>query len=70
MWAKVRAENPDRQLWDIGKVIGQMWREASEQEKAVYQEEYEEEKIEYDKALKAYHNSASYQAYLASKNRG
>uniref|UniRef100_A0A914W567 HMG box domain-containing protein n=1 Tax=Plectus sambesii TaxID=2011161 RepID=A0A914W567_9BILA len=69
MWAKVRAENPDRQLWDIGKVIGQMWREASDQEKAVYQEEYEEEKVEYDKLLKTYHNSASYQAYLASKNR-
>ncbi len=51
MWAKVRAENADRQLWDIGKVIGQMWREAPEAEKAIYQHEYDMEKIEYDKVL-------------------
>jgi len=69
MWSKVRAENADRQLWDIGKVIGQMWREASEIDKAVYQHEYELEKIEYDKSLKAYHNSSAYQMYLAAKNR-
>jgi SWI/SNF-related matrix-associated actin-dependent regulator of chromatin subfamily E protein 1 len=44
-----------------------MWREAADSEKSVYQEEYDQEKIEYDKALKAYHNSAAYQAFLASK---
>uniref|UniRef100_A0A0M3JPY3 HMG box domain-containing protein n=1 Tax=Anisakis simplex TaxID=6269 RepID=A0A0M3JPY3_ANISI len=38
MWAKVRSEHPDSQLWDIGKVIGQMWRDAPESEKSVYQQ--------------------------------
>ncbi|KHN78120.1 SWI/SNF-related matrix-associated actin-dependent regulator of chromatin subfamily E member 1 [Toxocara canis] len=69
MWAKVRSEHPDSQLWDIGKVIGQMWRDAPESEKAVYQQEYEIEKTEYEKALKAYHNSTAYQQYLSAKNR-
>ncbi|KAK6101694.1 HMG (high mobility group) box family protein [Brugia pahangi] len=69
MWAKVRAENPDSQLWDIGKVIGQMWRDAPESEKAIYHQEYDIERQEYEKALKAYHNSAAYQQYLSAKNR-
>lgn len=69
MWAKVRSEHPDSQLWDIGKVIGQMWRDAPDSEKAVYQQEYEIEKAEYEKALKAYHNSSAYQQYLSAKNR-
>uniref|UniRef100_F1KVC7 SWI/SNF-related matrix-associated actin-dependent regulator chromatin subfamily E member 1 n=1 Tax=Ascaris suum TaxID=6253 RepID=F1KVC7_ASCSU len=69
MWAKVRSEHPDSQLWDIGKVIGQMWRDAPESEKAIYQQEYEIEKTEYEKALKAYHNSTAYQQYLSAKNR-
>ena len=34
----MRAEHPDSQLWDIGKVIGQMWRDAPESEKIVYQQ--------------------------------
>ncbi|KAM3723559.1 SWI/SNF-related matrix-associated actin-dependent regulator of chromatin subfamily E member [Dirofilaria immitis] len=69
MWAKVRAENPESQLWDIGKVIGQMWRDAPESEKATYHQEYDIERQEYEKALKAYHNSAAYQQYLSAKNR-
>ncbi|VDM62366.1 unnamed protein product [Angiostrongylus costaricensis] len=57
MWSKVRAENPDAQLWDIGKIIGQMWRDISDADKAIYQHEYEIEKVEYEKAFKAYQSS-------------
>jgi hypothetical protein len=45
MWPKVRAENPDSPLWDLGKVIGQMWNTAPQTEKSVYQQEYEAEKV-------------------------
>ncbi|CAJ0597427.1 unnamed protein product [Cylicocyclus nassatus] len=69
MWSKVRAENPDAQLWDIGKIIGQMWRDISDADKAVYQHEYEIEKAEYEKAFKAYQNSHAYQQYISAKSR-
>ncbi|CAJ0945677.1 unnamed protein product, partial [Mesorhabditis belari] len=69
MWAKVRADNPESQLWDIGKVIGQMWRDTPDNEKQVYQLEYENEKVEYDKAMKQYQNSPAYQQYLQARNR-
>ncbi|EYC14249.1 hypothetical protein Y032_0041g429 [Ancylostoma ceylanicum] len=69
MWSKVRAENPDAQLWDIGKIIGQMWRDISDADKAVYQHEYEIEKAEYEKAFKAYQNSHAYQQYINAKTR-
>uniref|UniRef100_A0A1I7XSX9 HMG box domain-containing protein n=1 Tax=Heterorhabditis bacteriophora TaxID=37862 RepID=A0A1I7XSX9_HETBA len=47
MWSKVRAENPDAHLWDIGKEIGQLWRDTPDTEKLVYQHEYEIEKVSY-----------------------
>ncbi|KAK6045100.1 HMG box [Cooperia oncophora] len=47
MWSKVRAENPEAQLWDIGKIIGQMWRDIPDSDKAVYQHEYEIEKASF-----------------------
>lgn len=40
VWQKVRESEKDRgnyQLWNIGKKIGEMWRELSDSEKAVYQ---------------------------------
>ncbi|VDM73236.1 unnamed protein product [Strongylus vulgaris] len=67
LFSKVRAENPDAQLWDIGKIIGQMWRDISDADKAVYQHEYEIEKAEYEKAFKAYQNSHAYQQYINAK---
>ncbi|KAK6048142.1 HMG box [Cooperia oncophora] len=59
MWSKVRAENPEAQLWDIGKIIGQMWRDIPDSDKAV----------EYEKAFKAYQNSHAYQQYVNAKTR-
>lgn len=45
MWTKIRQENKEQQIWDIGKIIAQMWRDAPEAEKGIYQHEYEIEKV-------------------------
>ncbi|KAL1936091.1 hypothetical protein VTP01DRAFT_225 [Rhizomucor pusillus] len=45
---KVKAENPDAPFGEIGRLLGQRWKEMSDEEKKPYIEKAEEDKKRYE----------------------
>ncbi|CAF4762697.1 unnamed protein product [Pieris macdunnoughi] len=70
VWDTVKAANPDLKLWEIGRIIGGMWRDLPQTEKYAFVDEYEAEKAQYTEMLKTYQSSSAYIQWLAHKTRG
>lgn len=51
VWDSVKGKNPELRLWQIGKIIGQMWRELSDSEKKEFNDAYDADKVNF-KTLK------------------
>lgn len=55
VWDAVKAQNSDLKLWEIGKIIGAMWRDLPEEEKNEFVEEYENEKVGFKSIFYCYY---------------
>lgn len=69
VWETIKQDNPELKLGEIGKMIGQRWRNMAEDEKQKYLDQYDKEKTEYHRATAIYQQSPAYQAYLAAKEQ-
>ena len=45
VWDSVKAKNPEAMLWEIGKAIGVMWKDLSDNDRQEYIIEFENEKV-------------------------
>jgi structure-specific recognition protein 1 len=54
MRSEIQEENPDAAFGEIGKIVGQKWKELSNKEKAPYEEMAEKDKARYQREMKDY----------------
>ena len=46
VWDSVKAKNPEAMLWEIGKTIGVMWKDLSDNERQEHIVEFENDKVD------------------------
>ncbi|KAG0713188.1 SMARCE1 [Chionoecetes opilio] len=69
VWDQVKAANNELKLWEIGKIIGSMWRDLPEADKQDYVDEYESEKCEvFMQDSAPAHRSKVVQKFLTDNN--
>ena len=61
LFVQVKNQNPELKFVEIGKIIGGMWRKMSEEERSEYTEEYETEKVDYERKMAQYKNTPAFQ---------
>lgn len=54
----------------VGKIIGQKWRELTDEEKQPFNDEYEADKARYNEQLKVYRNSPAFKRWQEAKQQG
>ena len=57
--AEVAAANPDFGITEVAKALGERWKTISDEEKNVYQQQADEDKIRYEREMTAYRAGAA-----------
>lgn len=52
--AEIKKDNPDAGIGDVAKIAGKMWKELSDDDKAVYENAYKKEREAYNKLMEDY----------------
>ncbi|CEF67305.1 SWI/SNF-related matrix-associated actin-dependent regulator of chromatin subfamily E member 1 [Strongyloides ratti] len=65
----IRNENPNISVWEVSDILAKKWEEADDTEKMIYYQEYEREKMEYEKQMKSYYNSSAFQQYSMNRQK-
>uniref|UniRef100_A0A0K0ECJ0 HMG box domain-containing protein n=1 Tax=Strongyloides stercoralis TaxID=6248 RepID=A0A0K0ECJ0_STRER len=65
----IRSENPNISVWEVSDLLAKKWEEADDTEKMIYYQEYEREKMEYEKQMKNYYNSSAFQQYSMNRQK-
>jgi len=58
--AELRKANPDMKITEIGKELGKMWKDLSEDERKPYQAQADEDKVRYTKEKESYSPPTEY----------
>jgi len=67
--AQLVAENPNLKLGEVGKKLGEAWKQLTDAEKAPYHAKFEEEKAIYAPKLAAYKQTPEYAQYQEEKKK-